>query len=74
MAPAAEAAAAFSAKAEKATVPAAAVAATSATVEPVAPAETETVYRLCFECQITMQQAKELSAWLKARNISFRRV
>ena len=42
--------------------------------EPVAPAETEAVYRLCFECQLTMQQAKELSAWLKARNIPFRRV
>lgn len=43
--------------------------------DPAAGAEqVETVYRLCFECQITMQQAKELSAWLKARNISFRRV
>lgn len=42
---------------------------------PEGPAEqTETVYRLCFECQITMQQAKELSKWLKARNIPFRRV
>lgn len=36
--------------------------------------ETETVYRLAFECQVTMSQAKELSAWLKARNIPFRRV
>lgn len=43
--------------------------------DPAAGAEqVETVYRLCFECQITMQQAKELSAWLKARNIPFRRV
>ena len=38
------------------------------------PQETETIYRLAFECQVTMSQAKELSAWLKARNIPFRRV
>ena len=34
----------------------------------------ETVYRLCFECMVTAAQAKELSDWLKARNIQFRRV
>lgn len=34
----------------------------------------ETVYRLCFECMVTMAQAKELSSWLNARNISFRRI
>ena len=38
------------------------------------PKEAETIYRLAFECQVTMSQAKELSAWLKARNIPFRRV
>lgn len=43
--------------------------------EPAAGAEqAETVYRLCFECMVTEAQAKELSDWLKARNISFRRV
>lgn len=43
--------------------------------EPAAGAEqAETVYRLCFECMVTAAQAKELSDWLKARNISFRRV
>lgn len=43
--------------------------------EPAAGAEqAETVYRLCFECMVTAAQAKELSNWLKARNISFRRV
>lgn len=36
--------------------------------------QAETVYRLCFECMVTAAQAKELSDWLKARNISFRRV
>ena len=36
--------------------------------------QAETVYRLCFECMVTAAQAKELSEWLKARNISFRRV
>lgn len=35
---------------------------------------TETVYTLTFECQITKAQAMELSAWLKARNISYRRI
>lgn len=34
----------------------------------------EAVYLLRFECQITMEQAAELSAWLKARNISYRRI
>lgn len=43
--------------------------------EPAAGAEqAETVYRLCFECMVTAAQAKELSDWLKARNIQFRRV
>lgn len=43
--------------------------------EPAAGAEqAETVYRLFFECMVTAAQAKELSDWLKARNISFRRV
>lgn len=32
------------------------------------------VYRLCFECQVTREQAAELAAWLKARNISYRRI
>lgn len=35
---------------------------------------TEKVYLLRFECQVTIDQAKELSAWLKDRNISYRRV
>ena len=34
----------------------------------------ETVYLLRFECQLTRSQAAELSAWLKARNISYRRI
>lgn len=34
----------------------------------------EVVYRLAFECQVTKAQAAELSAWLKAHNISFRRI
>lgn len=34
----------------------------------------ETVYLLRFECQITRNQARELSAWLKARNINYRRI
>lgn len=38
------------------------------------PAEQETIYRLCFECQVTKAQAAELSAWLKTRNISYRRI
>ena len=43
--------------------------------EPASGAEqADTVYRLCFECMVTAAQAKELSNWLKARNISFRRV
>lgn len=43
--------------------------------EPAAGADqAETVYRLCFECMVTAAQAKELSDWLKDRNISFRRV
>ena len=43
--------------------------------EPAAGAEqAETVYRLCFECMVTAAQAKELSDWLKARNISYRRI
>lgn len=43
--------------------------------EPAVGAEqAETVYRLCFECMVTAAQAKELSDWLKARNIQFRRV
>lgn len=36
--------------------------------------EEETVYLLRFECQITRDQARELSAWLKARNINYRRI
>lgn len=43
--------------------------------EPAAGAEqAETVYRLCFECMVTAAQAKELSNFLKVRNIQFRRV
>lgn len=43
--------------------------------EPASGAEqAETVYRLCFECMVTAAQAKDLSDWLKARNIQFRRV
>lgn len=38
------------------------------------PIETETVYLLRVECQVTMSQAAELSKWLKDRNISYRRV
>lgn len=34
----------------------------------------ETIYLLRFECQITRDQAAELSAWLKARNIKYRRI
>lgn len=34
----------------------------------------ETIYLLRFECQLTRSQAMELSAWLKARNISYRRI
>lgn len=43
--------------------------------DPAAGAEqAKTVYLLRFECQVTVDQAKELSDWLKARNISFRRI
>lgn len=39
------------------------------------PAEQEeTVYLLRFECQVTRDQARELSAWLRARNINYRRL
>ena len=34
----------------------------------------ETAYLLRFECQLTRSQAMELSAWLKDRNISYRRI
>ena len=34
----------------------------------------ETVYLLRFECQLTRSQAMELSAFLKDRNISYRRI
>lgn len=34
----------------------------------------ETIYLLRFECQLTRDQAIELSAWLKARKISYRRI
>ena len=34
----------------------------------------ETVYLLRFECQVTRGQAAELAAWLKERNISYRRI
>ncbi len=34
----------------------------------------ETVYLLRFECQLTRDQAVELSAWLKEHKISFRRI
>ena len=36
--------------------------------------EEETVYLLRFECQVTRGQAAELAAWLKAHNISYRRI
>lgn len=36
--------------------------------------EERTVYRLRFECFVTREQAAELSAWLKARNINYRRI
>lgn len=36
--------------------------------------EQENVYLLRFECQVTMGQAAELSAWLRERNISYRRI
>lgn len=36
--------------------------------------EEETVYLLRFECQVTRVQAAALSAWLKERNISYRRI
>lgn len=34
----------------------------------------EAVYVLRFECQITRDQARELSAWLRTRNINYRRI
>ena len=34
----------------------------------------ETIYLLRFECQVTRDQASELSHWLKERNISYRRI
>ena len=34
----------------------------------------ETIYLLRFECQVTRDQAAELSHWLKERNISYRRI
>lgn len=34
----------------------------------------EPIYLLRFECQLTRDQAIELSAWLKARKISYRRI
>lgn len=42
--------------------------------EPEPEAREETVYRLCFECMVTMEQAAELADWLRSRNISYRRV
>lgn len=36
--------------------------------------DVETVYVLRFECQITRDQARELSTWLKTRNINYRRI
>lgn len=36
--------------------------------------EEETIYLLRFECQVTRVQAAALSAWLKERNISYRRI
>lgn len=52
--------------------PAPAPAPESVPEEPVA--EDEEVYLLRFECQVTMEQAAELAAWLKDRNIPYRRV
>lgn len=34
----------------------------------------EQVYLLRFECQLTLNQAAELSAWLKSNNINYRRI
>ena len=68
-----------SAEAEAASVPeaeraeAAAKYAGQAEAAPATGAE-ETVYLLRFECQLTRSQAMELSAWLKDRNISYRRI
>lgn len=39
-----------------------------------AEAREEQVYLLRFECQLTWNQAAELSAWLKSRNINYRRI
>lgn len=46
----------------------------AAAEEPEPEAREETVYRLCFECMVTMEQAAELAEWLRSRNISYRRV
>lgn len=42
--------------------------------EPVPVPEEEKVYRLRFECTVTKAQAGDLSAWLKANNINYRRI
>lgn len=42
--------------------------------EPMHTPENETIYLLRFECQVKMGQAAELSAWLRERNISYRRI
>lgn len=68
---AAEAEAASAPEAERAE--AAAKYAGQAEAAPATGAE-ETVYLLRFECQLTRSQAMELSAWLKDRNISYRRI
>lgn len=48
----------------------------SAPEAPAAPEAPEgvKVYRLRFECGVTMDQASALSAWLKANNIEYRRI
>lgn len=38
------------------------------------PDYTPPVYRLCFECLVTREQAAELAAWLKSNNINYRRI
>ena len=52
----------------------AANAAQAGTWEPGGEAVEETIYLLRFECQVTRDQAAELSHWLKERNISYRRI
>ncbi len=42
--------------------------------EPVPAQEAEKVYRLVFECQVTRDQAAALAEYLKANNISYRRI